>query len=118
MDEAKASNTPMSTTTKLCKDESGKLIDEKRFIGMIFKYLLYLIASRPDIIFATCLYDRFQSCPQESHLNIVKRIFKYLIRTFQLGVWYPRSDSFDLISYSDADFVGSLLNRNSTFRTH
>ena len=79
--------------------------------------LLYLTASGPDIIFATFLCARFKSSPMESHLNPIKRIFKYLSGSLHLGLWYPRSSSFDLISYSDAEFVDSLLDRNSTFRT-
>ena len=106
----------MSTTTKLNKDENGKPIDEKRFRGMIGS-LLYLIASRPDIMFAICLCARFQSSPRESHLNVIKRIFKYLSGSLNLELWYPRSSSFDLISYSDVDFAGSLLDSNSTFET-
>ena len=106
----------MSTTTKLNKDENGKLVDEKQFKGMIGS-LLYLIASRPDTMFATCLCTRFQSSPRESHLNTIKRIFKYLSGSLHLGLWYPRSSSFNLISYSNVDFAGSLLNRKSTSRT-
>ena len=79
--------------------------------------LLYLTTSRPDIMFATCLWAHFQSNPRESHLNAIKRIFKYLSGILYLGLWYPRSSSFDLISYSDADFFGSLLDRKNTSRT-
>ena len=58
MDGVKSSKTPMSSTTKLNKDKNEKPVDEKRFRGMI-RYLLYLTASRPDIMFATCLCARF-----------------------------------------------------------
>ena len=88
IDGIKPSKTLMSTTTKLNKDENGKPVDEKQFRGMIGS-LLYLTASRPDIMFATCLCARFQSCPKESHLNIVKRIFKYIIGTINLGLSVP-----------------------------
>ena len=83
MDGVKSRKTPMSTTTKLNKDEIGKLVDEKRFRGMI-RSLLYLTVSRPDIMFATCLYTHFQYGPRESHLNTIKRIFKYLSRSLHL----------------------------------
>ena len=116
MDEIKSSKTPMSTTTKLNKDENGKPVDEKRFRGMI-RSLLYLTSSRPDIMFATCLYARFQSSPKESHLNAIKRIFKYLSGSLYLGLWYPRNSSFNLISYSNADFACSLLDIKSTSET-
>ena len=106
----------MSTTIKLNKDENGKPVDEKRYRGMIGS-LLYLSTSRPDIMFATCLCARFQSSPRESHLNTIKRIFKYISGSLHLGLWYPRSSSFDLISYLDANFASSLLDRKSTFKT-
>ena len=79
--------------------------------------LLYLTVSRLDIMFATCLCARFQSSPREFHLNAIKRIFKYLSGSLQLGLWYPKNSSFDLMSYSDTDFAGSLLDRKSTSGT-
>ena len=116
MDGAKPSKTPMSTTTKLTKDESGKLVDEKKFRGMI-RSLLYLTTSRPDIMFVVCLCARFQSCLIESHLNAVKHIMKYPCGILHLGLWYLRNASFDLVIYLDADFIGSLLDRKSTSGT-
>ena len=104
------------STTKLNKDENGKPADEKCFRGMIGS-LLYLTTSRPDIKLATYLCARFQSSPREFHLNAIKRIFKYLSGSLHLGLWYLRSSSFDLISYSDVDFASSLLNRKSTSGT-
>ncbi|XP_057997750.1 secreted RxLR effector protein 161-like [Hevea brasiliensis] len=79
--------------------------------------LLYLTASRPDIHFSVCLGARFQSCPKESHLIAVKRIFKCLIGTHSIGLWYPKCDTFDLVGYSDSDFAGSRLDRKSTSGT-
>ena len=85
MEGAKSIKTPMSTTNKLSKDENGQPVDEKRYRGMI-ESLLYLIVSRLDIMFGTYLYVCFQSCPRESHLNVIKRIFKYLSGTMHLGL--------------------------------
>ena len=76
--------------------------------------LLYLTASRPDIMYATCLCARFQADPREPHLTAVKRIFKYLKGTITLGLWYPRDSDFHLIGYSDADFAGCKIDRKST----
>ena len=104
MEEAKTVKTLMSSSIKLDKDEKGKSIDSTMYKGMIGS-LLYLIASRPDIIYSVCLCDRFQSCPKESHLSVVKRILKYLKRTMDIGLWYPKSDNFELIGFSDADFA-------------
>jgi len=114
--EGKIAKTPMSTTTKLDKDEKGKCVDIKIYRGMIGS-LLYLTSSRPDIMFSVCLCARFQSCPKESHLHAVKRIFKYLLGTIDVGLWYPRNVEFNLVGYSDADFAGSLLDRKSTSGT-
>ena len=72
------------------------------------------MTSRNDIMFSVCLCARFQSCLRESHIKGVKRIFWYLIWTKNVGLWYPKNDSFDLIGYSDADHTGSQLDRKST----
>ena len=117
MDRAKASKTPMCTTIKLDKDENGKSIDEKKYRNIISS-LFYLTANRLDIIFVVCICARFQSCPKESHLNMVKFILKYLVGTSHLGLWYYRSALFDLVFYLDANSVRSILDRKSTFGTY
>ena len=79
--------------------------------------LLYLTASRPDIMFSVCMCARFQASPKESHLVAVKRILRYLIGTHDLGLFYPRDVFFDLVGYSDADFGGFKVDRKSTSGT-
>ncbi|KAH9763597.1 Integrase catalytic domain-containing protein [Citrus sinensis] len=116
IDDSKTKNTPMSTTTKLDKYEKGKEVDIKMYRGMIGS-LLYLTASRPDIMFSVCLCARFQSCPKESHLLAVKRIFRYLNGTIDNGLWYPRGTHIDLTCFSDADFAGYKVDRKSTSGT-
>jgi len=103
----------MSTSIKLESDEKGKPVDAKHFRGMIGS-LLYLTTSRPDIQFSVCLCARYQSSPKESHLIAVKRIFRYLSGTHEMGIWYPAGSSFNLISYSDADYAGCKIDRKST----
>ncbi|GJQ91131.1 retrovirus-related pol polyprotein from transposon TNT 1-94 [Tanacetum coccineum] len=73
-EESKPMKTPMSSDTKLTKDEECDLVDSTKYRGMIGS-LLYLTASRPDIMFSVCLYARFQEAPKTSHLEAVKRIF-------------------------------------------
>ena len=80
MEEAKPMSTPMSTSIKMDKDEKGKSVCQKLYRSMIGS-LLYLTASRPDIMFSVCMCARFQACPKESHLIAVKRILKYLLDT-------------------------------------
>ncbi|XP_050238426.1 secreted RxLR effector protein 161-like [Mercurialis annua] len=79
--------------------------------------LLYLTASRPDIMFSVCLCARFQACPKESHLHAVKRILKYLHGTLHLGNYYPRNVDPRLLGYSDADYAGCHIDRKSTSGT-
>ena len=116
IDELKDISTPMASTTKLDKDKGGKPFDQKIYRCMI-GYLLYLTASRPNILFSVCLCARYQSCPTKIHSIVVKRIFRYLKDTPNLGLWYPKGTSFDLIGYSDADFAGCKLDRKSTSGT-
>ena len=112
MQDCSSASTPMATATKLDKD-TGISVDITDYRGMIGS-LLYLTASRPDIMYATCLCARFQADPREPHLTAVKRIFKYLKGTTDLGLWYPRESDFKLIGFSDADFAGCKIDRKST----
>ena len=113
---AKLLVTPMTTFIKLDKDENEKNVDEKFYRGMIGS-LLYLMASRLDIMFNVCICARFQSCPKESHLLSIKCIFRYLIETHNLGIFYPRAVAFDLKGYSDADYARCKVDRKSTSDT-
>jgi hypothetical protein len=76
--------------------------------------LLYLMAIRPDIQFAVCLYARFQASPCSSHWTAVRRIFRYLKHTLEFGIWYSASSSLDLVGFFDADFVGCGIDHEST----
>ncbi|GJY11115.1 hypothetical protein Tco_0379300 [Tanacetum coccineum] len=78
--------------------------------------LMYLTASRPDIMFAVCIYARHQVTPKECHLHAVKRIFRYLKGHPLLGLWYPKESLFDLVAYSDSDYDGDNHDRKSTTR--
>ena len=95
--------TPMAHPNNLSLDPSGKSVNETSYRGMVAS-LMYLTASRPDIMFATCLCARYQSNPKESHMNAVKRIFRYLKGSPGLGLWYPKDSGLELMGYSDSDF--------------
>ncbi|GKF96977.1 hypothetical protein Tco_0292798 [Tanacetum coccineum] len=103
----------MVPLNNLGPDLNGKSINKTQYRGMIGS-LMYLTASRPDIQFLTCLCSRYQTNPKESHLNVVKRIFRYLKGTPSLGMWYPKCSSFDLKGYSDSDYAGCNMDRKST----
>ncbi|XP_014523568.1 uncharacterized protein LOC106779871 [Vigna radiata var. radiata] len=114
--DCKEAATPMATNCYLDLDEAGKCVDQKMYRGMIGS-LLYLIASRPDIMHSVCLCARFRSSPKESHLTAVKRILKYLKGTKGLGLWYPNGTNIFLNGYSDSDFGGCKLDRKRTSGT-
>ena len=103
----------MSTSNKVTADPTGKSVNPSNYRGMIGS-LLYLTASKPDIMFATSMCARYQADPKESQLAAVKRIFRYLKGTPALGLWYPRDSPFDLIGYTDADHAGCPIDRKST----
>ncbi|GJY36892.1 putative ribonuclease H-like domain-containing protein [Tanacetum coccineum] len=106
-------STPIETHKPLVKDEEASDVDVHLYRSMIGS-LMYLTASRPDIMFAVCACSRFQVNPKTSHLSAVKRIFRYLKGKPKLGLWYPRVSSFDLEAYSDSDYARANLDRKST----
>ncbi|GJU15696.1 putative ribonuclease H-like domain-containing protein [Tanacetum coccineum] len=109
----KTASTPIETNKALVKDKEAEAVDVHLYRSMIGS-LMYLIASRPDIMFTVCACARFQVTPKTSHLHVVKRIFRYLKGQSKLGLWYPRDSPFDLEAFSDSDYAGASLDRKST----
>ncbi|GKA03657.1 hypothetical protein Tco_0676438, partial [Tanacetum coccineum] len=99
----------------LVKNGDADNVDVHLYRSMIGS-LMYLTASRPDIMFAVCACARFQVTPKTSHLLAVKRIFRYLKGKPTLGLWYSRDSSFELIAYFDSDYAGATQDRKSTTR--
>jgi hypothetical protein len=88
MKDGKPIKTPMGTNGNLDLDTRDKFIDQKVYRSMIGS-LLYLCASRPDIMLSVCMCGRFQADPKEVHLRAVKRIMRYLVYTPKFELWYP-----------------------------
>ncbi|GJZ96832.1 hypothetical protein Tco_0669166 [Tanacetum coccineum] len=103
----------MSSETKLTRDEDGEPIDDTKYRVMIGS-LLYLTASRPDIMFSVYLCARFQAAPKTSHIEAVKRIFRYIKGTSHLGLWYPKGTGLKTIIYADSDYARDYVDRKST----
>jgi hypothetical protein len=89
MDKAKPIKTPMGTNGHLDLDLGSTSVDQKVYRSMIGS-LLYLCASRPDIMLSVCMCARFQAAPKDCRLRTVKRIMRYLVLTPNLGLWYPK----------------------------
>ena len=107
--------TPMTVGWKLSKEDESKIVDKKLYRSMIGS-LLYVTASRYDVKQVVGMVSRFQATPRESHVQVVKRIFRYLKGTMDLWLWYPTKDSFSLRAYSDVDWVDCIDDRKSTSR--
>eukprot|EP00253_Pinus_taeda_P005111 PITA_05111 len=101
--------TPSSLSTN---DESAAM-HQPTYRSMI-GCLLYLTGTRPDIMHAVGIIGRFQANPKETHLQAVKRIFKYLQGNQNYGLWYPRDTNLTLHAYTDADWAGSVDERKRT----
>jgi hypothetical protein len=112
MDKAKPIKTPMDTNGHLDLDLGGTSVDQKIYHSMIGS-LFDLCASRSDIMLSVCMCARFQAAPKDYHLKTVKRIIRYLVLTPNLALWYPNGSYFELLGYSDADYTGFKVNRNS-----
>ena len=76
--------------------------------------LLYVTTTRPDVMQDVGLFARFQSSPKETHVAAGKRILRYLKGTMDYGLWYPKSNNFSLMAFTDADWTGSVDDRKST----
>ncbi|GJR99669.1 putative ribonuclease H-like domain-containing protein [Tanacetum coccineum] len=109
----KTASTPIETNKALLKDEEAEDVDVHLYRSMIGS-LMYLTASRPDIMFVVCACARFQVTPKVSHLHVVKRIFRYLKGQPKLGLWYPMDSPFDLEAFFNSDYARASLDRKST----
>ncbi|GJX17353.1 retrovirus-related pol polyprotein from transposon TNT 1-94 [Tanacetum coccineum] len=106
--------TPLATKPKLDADLSGTPVDQTRYRSMIGA-LMHLTSSRPDIVQAVCYCACYQARPTEKHLKEVKRIFRYLKGTINMGLWYSKDSGFELTAFSDTDHAGCLDTCKSTF---
>ncbi|GJY79929.1 gag-pol polyprotein [Tanacetum coccineum] len=114
MEKCDSISTPMATA-RIDADLQGTPTNQTKYRIMI-RGLMYLTASQPDIAFATFVYARYQARPTKKHPKEVKRIFRYLKQTYNMGLWYLKDSRFELITYSDADLTGCHDDFKSTSR--
>ncbi|GJR80828.1 retrovirus-related pol polyprotein from transposon TNT 1-94 [Tanacetum coccineum] len=113
MDLSDPVDTPMVDRLKLDEDLMGIPVDQTRFRGMVGS-LMYLTASRPDLVFAVCMCARYQAKPTKKHFEAIKRVFRYLKGTINMGLWYPKDNAMSLTAYADANHAGCQDSRRST----
>ncbi|GJR32178.1 retrovirus-related pol polyprotein from transposon TNT 1-94 [Tanacetum coccineum] len=113
MDLSDPVDTPMVDRLKLDEDLMRNPVDQTRFRGMVGS-VMYLTASRPDLVFAVCMCARNQAKPTKKHFEAIKRVFQYLKGTINMGLWYPKDNAMSLTAYADADHAGCQDSRRST----
>nr|GEY91758.1 hypothetical protein [Tanacetum cinerariifolium] len=105
MDSCDPVDTPMVNRLKLDENPLGILVDQTRFHSMVGS-LMYLTASRPDLVFVVCMCAGYQASSTKKHLEALKRVFWYLRGTINWGLWYPKDTAMALTAYADADHAG------------
>eukprot|EP00253_Pinus_taeda_P003976 PITA_03976 len=113
MEDGKPVCTPMVTGCSLSANDESIVVHKPTYRSMIGS-LLYLTGTRPDIMHAVGIVGIFQANPKETHLQAVKRIFKYLQGTQNYGLWYPRDTYLTLHAYTNADWAGNMDEKKST----
>ncbi|KAK6150694.1 hypothetical protein DH2020_015626 [Rehmannia glutinosa] len=113
LDSASHMKTPMGSSQKLSREDVAESVDNTLYRSMIGS-LLYLTASRPDIIYNVCLCARYQANPKITHLKALKRIIRYIGGTTNLGIWYTKDTNTNLVGFSDSDWAGDVDDRKST----
>lgn len=113
MKEENAVKTPIVPRNRLTKEGSGEYVDASFYKQMVGS-LMYLIATRPDLMYSVCLVSRYMEKPTTMHQMATKKILIYLKGTVDLGIMYKRSCSTILEGYADSDYVGDVDDRKST----
>jgi len=118
MQDFKPISMPMASSLSIEKGEHDVDVDVKKYSGMIGS-LHYLTSSRHDSMFNVCSSARYQACPKESHLKIVKRILRYWSGPSSFGLWYLKGSACYLVGFSDFDFAGCKSDgKNTSSRCH
>ncbi|KAL8116794.1 hypothetical protein AgCh_023088 [Apium graveolens] len=92
---------------------SPKRVDSSPYRSLVGS-LLYLTATRPDIMFVPTLLSRFKQNPSQIHFGAAKRILRYLQGTLDYDICYKAGKNLNLIAYSDSDWAGSIDDMKST----
>ncbi|XP_071717980.1 uncharacterized mitochondrial protein AtMg00810-like [Rutidosis leptorrhynchoides] len=113
MEDERIAKNPLSVNHGITPENTGPKVNPTLYRAIIGS-LMYLTASRPDIMFATYLCARYQAQPNVNHMLAAKKIMRYLKGTPSLGLWYPRKDGFNLMAFSDSDYGGCKRDFKST----
>jgi len=113
MENCNAVKNPIVPGTKLSKDDTETKVDATLFKQVVGS-LMYLTATRPDLMYGVSLISRFMSSPTESHWFAAKRILRYLKGTTELGIYYKKEGNTKVMAYTDSDFARDIDDRRNT----
>ena len=103
MESCKSTSTPMNLKEKFNKNDGTNKVNEGLYRSLI-GCLMYLTTTRFDIAFAVSLLSHFIQCASELHLQVAKRIVRYIKGTISYGIKFSHLQNFMLHSYSDSDW--------------
>ncbi|KAK5844970.1 hypothetical protein PVK06_001118 [Gossypium arboreum] len=115
MTKCKTVSTPMAQRENLTSSGNQERVDEKEYRSLV-GCLLYLTATRPDIMYVVTLLSRFMHCCDILHIKVAKRVLRYVKGTLNHGVKFEKAKQLKLIGYSDSDWAGSIDDMKSTSR--
>eukprot|EP00253_Pinus_taeda_P033287 PITA_33287 len=114
MQDNKSAITPTVMGLKLSKEDNNKDFDRSLYKSIVGS-LMYLTATRLDIMHVVSLISRFMERPKEAHWQATKRILRYVKGTKRFGILYTVLECSDLIGYTNSDWDGSVDDRKITF---
>ena len=113
MYESNPIKSPIVPGFKINKDADGAVVDDTYYKQMVGS-LMYLTATRPDIMFSVSLISIYMSRPTELHLQVAKRILRYLKGTTSYGIFYKNGGDEELFAFMDSDYAGDEADSRST----
>ena len=113
MEDCKSMSTPMNQKEKLSKEDGTEKVDEAHFRNLI-GCLMYLSATRPNILIVVSIISRFMHFASEIHLKDAKRVVRYIKGTINFGIKFKKSKEFKLFSFSYSNWAGSIDDMKST----
>jgi hypothetical protein len=113
MKECNLVKNPIVPGSKLTTKGGGKKVNATQFKQLVGS-LMYLMATRPDLMYSVCLISRYMADPIEEHLLAAKRVLRYLKGTLELSVFYAREGAIELFAFTNSDHAGDYNDRKST----
>ena len=114
MMESNSVGSPIVPSFKIGRDQNGDFVDETYYKQLVGS-LMYLTATRPNMMLVTCLISRYMAKPMEIHLQAAKRAFRYLKGIVNYGIHYKKGGDGELLAFTNSDYARDMEDRKSTF---